>query len=58
MKSKKLGVRNYTGQKVLIKQLEPTDAWETLGVMQSADGNENAQVEKMISKINKWKDNI
>ena len=26
--------------------------------MQSADGNEEAQVEKMISKIIKWKDNI
>ena len=51
-------VRNYTGQEVVIKQLEPTDARETLGVMQSADGNEKAQVDKMISKIDKWKDNI
>ena len=54
----KMRVRNYTGQEVVIKQLEPTDARETLGVMQSADGNEKAQVEKMVSKINKWKDNI
>ena len=46
-------VRNYTGLDVIIKQLKPTDARETFGVMQSADGNE---VDKMISKINKWKD--
>ena len=50
MKSKK--------QEVVIKQLGPTDARETLGVTQLADGNEKAQVNKMISKIDKWKDNI
>ena len=54
----KMRVRNSTGDEVVITQLEPTDARETLGVMQSADGNETAQVTKMTSKIDKWTDNI
>lgn len=54
----KMRVRNSTGEEVVIKQLEPTDARETLGVMQSADGDETAQVTKLTSKIDKWTDNI
>ena len=39
-------VRNHTGNEVEIKQLEPSTARETLGVMQSITGDEQPQVEK------------
>ena len=51
-------VRNHTGNEVVIKQLEPSTARETLGVMQSITGDEQPQVEKLLKKIKQWETNV
>ena len=51
-------IRNHRGNEVAIKQLGPHEARETLGVMQSPDGSEKAQVKKLEKKIGTCKNNV
>jgi len=48
--NKVLQVRDHEGNLQNIKQLNPEDARETLGVFQSANGSEKAQVKKLTKK--------
>ena len=41
-------VRNHTGDTVIIKQLNPSEARETLGVMQTITGDEKFRDEKTL----------
>ena len=47
---KEIYVRNFNGDEVKIKQLQPTTARETLGVMQTVTGDEQPQMEKIVEK--------
>ena len=53
-----LQVRDHEGNLQNIKQLNPEDAGETLGVFQSANGSEKAQVTKLTKKATEWVGNI
>jgi hypothetical protein len=49
-----LWVNDIANERKVIKRLEPYQAYETLGVFLSPDGNLNAQVKKMKEAVLKW----
>jgi hypothetical protein len=53
-----LTVRNPAGTRENLKQKRSNEARETLGVWQAPDGNEKTQTEKLIEKIDDWRENI
>ena len=53
-----INIRNSNGETQELKQTPATHARETLGVWQSADGNDKVQAKKLVSKIKKWGNQI
>jgi len=53
-----ISVCNNLGILQNVRQLNPTDARETLGVFQAADGSEEAQDNKLKKKVKDWVGNI
>jgi hypothetical protein len=49
-----LYVNDIVNDRKVIKRLEPHEAYETLGVFLSPDGNLDAQVKKMKEAVKKW----
>lgn len=53
-----LQVKDNSNVRKTIKRLEPHQAYETLGVYLSPDGNLSAQFEKMLGAVTTWVDNL
>ena len=49
-----LMVRDHEDDFVIMKQLAPTQARETLGVMQVPSGTEEPEVKYLQQKVEKW----
>lgn len=49
-----LEVRDHADDTVIMKQLSPTTARETLGVMQAPSGDEGPEVRYLQQKLKKW----
>ena len=49
-----LVVRDHKDDTIEMKQIPPTQARETLGVMQALSGNETSEVEYLEGKLKKW----
>ena len=52
--SETLTAKNPNGEVIEIKQIETSEARRTLGVWQSADGQEDTQKDVLIKKITEW----
>ena len=53
-----LTIHNTDGETVHIKQLHVKTAQKTLGVFQTITGNENSEVQYLLGKLQKWKENV
>ena len=49
---------DYTGERKIIKRLEPEEAFETLGVYLAPSGNQEKAYSEMKSKATQWAERI
>ena len=53
-----LTIRNTDGETEHIEQLHVNTAQKTLGVFRTITGNENSEVQYLLEKVKKWKENV